>query len=96
MAGQKVVELNDPGNGISMQDIEDKTLTKWTIIKIRDHELNLSELVLRNREHAAALADFLVYLGEGETPPLEDTITHMWRLAEDCHGDMAALYAALK
>lgn len=74
---------------------DDKTLTGWTIIKRRDHELNLSQLVLRNREYTAALADFLVFLGENDTLPLEDTITHMWRLAEECHGDMEALYAAL-
>ena len=75
---------------------ERKTLTPSTTIKCGDSELSISQLVDRNRERSAVLADFLVYLGDGGTIPLEETVTHMWRLAEESNNDLRALQAALK
>ncbi|WP_319584902.1 hypothetical protein [uncultured Pseudodesulfovibrio sp.] len=75
---------------------ERKNLTPTTPIKCGDSEPSLNQLVDRNRERSGVLADFLIYLGESGHLPLDETVTHLWRLAEECNNDLRALQAALK
>jgi len=85
MADERITQVNSDCKGLD---------SKY-VLGDGEHKRSLFNLVETNKGRMAALADFLVHLEEGDSSPLEDTVTFMWRLAEDCHRDMATLQDAL-